>query len=105
MKTTITALAALGALILAHAPAQATDLALGEARYNENCVNCHGRAGRGMASFPSISGRDYSYIADRLTTYRAREMVGPNSAIMMSLAEELTDDEIANLATYIAESF
>ncbi|MGY6410341.1 MAG: c-type cytochrome [Alkalilacustris sp.] len=81
------------------------DLAAGEARYAENCVNCHGRTGRGMASFPAIQGRDAEFIAGRLLSYRAREMVGPNSALMFSLSDELTDQEIADLAAFIATAF
>jgi cytochrome c553 len=85
--------------------ARAADVAAGETRYTQNCVNCHGKSGKGMASFPAIIGRDVDYISDRLIQYRAREQVGPNSAIMMSLVGELTDDEIANLAAYISASF
>jgi cytochrome c553 len=85
--------------------AEAADLAAGQSRYEVNCVNCHGAAGQGMASFPAIQGRDAAYIAEKLETYRAREMVGPNSAIMMSLAADLTDDDIANLAAFIEDRF
>ena len=85
--------------------AQAGDIGAGEQRYNVNCVNCHGRGGKGMASFPPILGRDADYIAHRLTQYRGRESVGPNSAIMMSLVADLTDEEIANLAVYISTTF
>jgi cytochrome c553 len=81
------------------------DVAAGEQRYKVNCVNCHGKSGQGMASFPSIAGREAAYIAERLASYRAREMVGPNSAIMMSLTRDLTDAEIANLAAYISSTF
>ena len=84
---------------------RAGDILAGEQRYNVNCVNCHGRAGKGMASFPSIVGRDADYIASRLAQYRAREKVGPNSAIMMSLVSELTDEEIADLAVYVSTTF
>jgi len=81
------------------------DIAAGEARYNQNCVNCHGREGAGMASFPAVSGFDAEYISGRLVSYREREMVGPNSAIMFSLSRDLSDDDIANLAAYISDSF
>ena len=110
------ALAATAALVpaLAPAPAAATEVAAvglagdpaaGEARYRVNCVNCHGRTGRGMASFPSITGRDADYLADRLKSYRAREAVGPNSALMFSLTDELSDQDIADLAAFIATTF
>jgi cytochrome c553 len=98
-------LAVTAACALTTASAAAGDLTAGEARYKVNCVNCHGKQGQGMASFPAIAGRDAEYIADRLNSYRAREMVGPNSAIMMSLTRDLSDAEIGNLAAYIATTF
>ena len=93
------------ALALTVSEAQGGDAAAGEARYAQTCINCHGKAGKGMASFPSLIGRDADYIAGRLTQYRAREMVGPNSAIMMSWAEKLSDEEIADLAAYVSMTF
>jgi cytochrome c553 len=98
-------LAAGAALAMSLTHARAGEVVAGEERYLENCVNCHGKTGKGMASFPAVAGRDPSYISERLTTYRAKEMVGPNSAIMMSLAEDLSDEDIANLAAYIASTF
>ena len=93
------------AIALSASEASGGDAAAGETRYAENCVSCHGRAGKGMASFPAIVGRDADYIVGRLTQYRAREKVGPNSAIMMSWAENLSDKEIADLAAYISMTF
>ena len=104
MKTAIL-LAALAAGGLGAGQAAAADLSAGEERYGVNCVNCHGRTGRGMASFPSIAGRDAEFITSRLKSYRARETVGPNSALMFSLADELSDEDIANLSAFIAETF
>ena len=92
-------------IILNASDAVAGDPAAGETRYLQNCVHCHGKTGKGMASFPAIINRDEDYIAQRLKKYRAREKVGHNSAIMMSLASELSDDDIANLATYISKTF
>ena len=99
-------LLAIGAsLALSVAEARDGDAVAGKKRYLVNCVNCHGAAGKGMASFPPLLGRDADYIADRLIKYRAREKVGPNSAIMMSLSGELSDDDIANLAAYVSATF
>ncbi|MGF1660721.1 MAG: c-type cytochrome [Rubrimonas sp.] len=107
MRRTTMLIAAAGAFAmgLAAVEARAGDVAAGEARYRVNCVNCHGKTGKGMASFPAIKGRDAGYLASRLTTYRAKEKIGPNSAIMMSLTSELSDEDIANLAAYIASAF
>ena len=93
------------ALAVSVTEARGGDIAAGEKRYLVNCVNCHGNTGKGMASFPALEGRDADYIADRLMKYRAKEQVGPNSAIMMHLASDLSDDDIANLAAYVSEAF
>jgi cytochrome c553 len=93
------------ALCWAAATAQAGDVAAGEARYAQTCANCHGKGGRGMASFPSIKGRDAGYIADRLTRYRAGEKIGANALLMIPMASELTDAEIANLAAFVSTRF
>ena len=98
-------LVACSVLALSVAEAQAGDALAGETRYSKNCINCHGKAGKGMASFPSLVGRDADYIAGRLMKYRAKKKVGPNSAIMMSWAVKLTDEEIANLAAYVSMKF
>jgi cytochrome c553 len=98
-------LAICAVLAVTASEATAGDAAAGEARYAQNCINCHGSTGKGMASFPALIGRDADYITGRLTSYRARERVGPNSAIMMSWASKLSDEEIANLAAYISTTF
>ncbi len=93
------------ALTLSVTEARSGDIAAGEKRYLVNCVNCHGKTGKGMASFPALKGRDADYISGRLVKYRAKEQVGPNSAIMMHLASELSDEDIANLAAYVSATF
>lgn len=86
-------------------PAGAQDLSAGETIYENSCRNCHGPKAQGMASFPALAGRDEEYLVTRLTQYRAGETVGPNSALMQPNAADLTDDEIANVAAYIATTF
>lgn len=73
----------------------------GEARYNTTCINCHGTAGKGVASFPKISGKDISYTTSKLETYREGTKIGPNSSLMIMMARSLTDEEIANLSAYL----
>lgn len=91
------------ALTLGAGAVQAADKAAGETLFADACAQCHGPAGKGMASFPSLSGRDADYITSRLETYRAGEKVGSNSFLMIPNATDLTDEDIANLAAFIAD--
>lgn len=82
----------------------AVDIDAGKARYEKTCINCHGPAGKGAASYPKISGNEISYTTSKLETYRAGIKVGPNSALMIMMAKPLTDDEIANIAAYLKDA-
>lgn len=95
-------LAVATALTFSSAEARDGDALAGQARYSETCVNCHGPSGRGMASFPRLAGKDADYITGRLIQYRSGETVGPNSGLMIPMAKDLSDDEIANLAAYLS---
>jgi cytochrome c553 len=78
------------------------DVPAGEARYAQNCGNCHGPAGMGIASYPKLSGKEVSYLVDRLKTYRSGKKIGPNSGLMIMMAKGLSDEEIVNLAAYLS---
>ncbi len=86
-------------------PAGTADIAAGEALFADACAQCHGRTGRGMASFPSLTGMEAADVAELLKQYRAGETIGPNSALMRPVAAALSDQDIANLSTFIAEEF
>jgi cytochrome c553 len=88
---------------LAHA--QPGDVSAGKILYVNACAQCHGPKAKGMASFPSLTGKDAEYLVSRLETYRAGERVGPNSGLMIPNAKSLSDADIANLAAYISTSF
>ena len=90
-----------GLCLLLSGPAFSGDIKAGEARYAQNCGNCHGPGGMGLASYPKIKGKEISYLVDRLNTYRAGTKIGPNSDLMIMMAQPLSDVEIANLAAYL----
>ena len=85
-------------------PVFSGDPVAGEARYKKSCINCHGMAGKGAASYPKISGKEVSYVTAMLETYRDGIEVGPNSSLMIMMAMPLTDVEIANLAAYLKDA-
>ena len=80
----------------------ANDIEAGDERFHKNCHNCHGKAGMGVASYPKVSGLEFSYIVDRLNRYRSGEKIGSNSGLMISMARKLTDEEIRILAAYLS---
>lgn len=81
------------------------DLAAGETIFENTCRNCHGAKAQGMASFPALAGFDAAYLEERLEQYRSGEKVGPNSGLMIPVARELSDEDIANIAAFIATTF
>jgi len=80
------------------------DSEAGEARYKTTCINCHGAAGKGVASYPKVSGNEISYTVSKLETYRDGIKIGSNSSLMIMMAKPLTDQEIANLAAYLKDA-
>ena len=82
----------------------AADAEAGKVRYKKTCINCHGPAGKGAASYPKISGKEVQYITDKLETYRSGTKIGPNSGLMIMMAKPLTDEEIANISAYLKDA-
>jgi cytochrome c553 len=70
------------------------------------CMACHGPAGEGnpLAGYPSLAGQHGLYTTSMLNRFRSGETWGEddaNSIIMAGVANELTDAEIAAVASYI----
>ena len=71
------------------------------------CIGCHGITGY-QASFPEvhkvpmISGQSAKYIAAALTGYRQGDRRHPT---MRGIAASLTDQDIADVLTYVRQSF
>lgn len=70
------------------------------------CMSCHGPAGEGnpLAVYPALAGQHAVYTAKMLTGYRDGINWGASDApshIMNGAAANLTDEEIAALASYI----
>lgn len=69
------------------------------------CLACHGPAGTGnpTAAYPRIGGQHAEYTAIALKAYRNGERsAGAAGQMMTAVSQELTDDEISALASYIA---
>ena len=69
------------------------------AKTGQSCVDCHGAEGNAPidASYPKLGGQYADYLAQALQGYRGGQR---EHALMSSQAAELTDQQIADLASY-----
>ncbi|MDZ7791777.1 MAG: c-type cytochrome [Xanthomonadales bacterium] len=70
------------------------------------CAACHGPSGSGIpgAHYPRLGGQHADYTANRLKDYRNGVINGeddPYSKIMAAVAENMTDEEIEAVSSYI----
>ena len=75
----------------------------GEAKYVA-CGACHGAQGGGGVG-PALAGASVEYIVGRLNAYKAGEKVGSQSNLMWGQAAMLSEEDISDLAEYIAKEF
>mgnify|MGYP001555542125 CR=1 FL=1 len=67
------------------------------------CASCHGPAGQGVGSavFPSLYGQHAAYTGLQLKLYRSGERNTDPNRMMRGVAAQLTDEEIAAVASYL----
>lgn len=67
------------------------------------CARCHGSDGAsdGSGAFPILSGQSEYYLAEQLRSYASGAR---QNALMMSIAKNLTDEDIRNVAAYYASA-
>lgn len=83
-------------------PALAGDAAAGEQAYMaRGCIGCHGPGGHSANPdvYPSTAGRSEAYLTEQLNAFRNGERQNP---MMTPMVAGLTDDDVANLAAYLA---
>ncbi len=86
---------AAAAAFFASAELRAADLELGRYLATE-CMTCHGTASA-TSTIPNIFGLGEGHFVEVIRAYRVKALPNP---IMQSIAERLTDEDIAALAAY-----
>jgi cytochrome c553 len=112
MRRSLIALAASGMLAAPLMAQAAGDPAAGKEKY-ATCAACHGADGMGQGgAFPKLTGLGEDEVVKSLTAYREGDQeylksvgLGDRYGTMAPNASGLSDDDIANLAAYIAEEF
>ncbi len=88
--------------------AQAADLDNGRAVVeSHNCAACHGATLNNPVNpaYPKIAGQYADYIDAALRSYKAgghNPLFGRNNAIMAAQVEELSDEDMKDVAAYIS---
>jgi len=68
-----------------------------------SCYSCHGFNGRGAAPvYPVIGGQKYVYLVNQLKKWRDGTRANDPMAQMQAVAKNLTDDDIQNVAAFLA---
>lgn len=77
----------------------------GEILYSQKgCNGCHGIHGEGMHLYPVLMNKPKYLLVQKMKFYRGKKGVMNQTAqIMIPFAENLNDDEISYLTTYLSE--
>ena len=69
------------------------------------CQSCHGYNGRGASPvFPMIGRQRYVYLVSQLKMWRDGSRANDPAGMMRAVAKNLTDDDINNVAAFLATS-
>jgi len=66
-----------------------------------NCVACHAAELQGQGSFPRLSGQGYDYLVKQLNDFKSGQRKDVSGA-MAPVVAALSEQDIRNLATYLA---
>jgi len=68
------------------------------------CVACHGATGKGMAKagFPNIANQSVEYITSQLKQFKSGERANDKASMMRNISMKLSENDIDELAQFIA---
>ncbi|MEJ5210821.1 MAG: c-type cytochrome [Burkholderiales bacterium] len=67
------------------------------------CAGCHGPTGAGIpVQYPRLGGQHADYIIAQLKAFRTRERQNDPAKMMRMIADRMTEQEIKDVANYIA---
>jgi cytochrome c553 len=83
-------------------PVDAALLSQGEVKFKIVCSACHGANAEGRDNTPRLAGQPAEYLRKALTRFRDKDPSRAGS-VMMSIAADINDREIAALAAYLQQ--
>ncbi|MGZ5025898.1 MAG: c-type cytochrome [Methylobacter sp.] len=80
-------------------PVSAADATAGEQKAAA-CAGCHGPKGNSSnVQWPNLAAQQSTYLVNQLTAFKSGQRINP---VMQSMAANLNNDDIANLAAYFS---
>ncbi len=80
-------------------PVSAADIAAGEQKA-ATCAGCHGQTGNSSnAQWPKLAAQPATYLSNQLKAFKAGDRTNP---MMQSMAANLNNEDITNLAAYFS---
>jgi cytochrome c553 len=97
--------AALAALLLGTAVAEAAENSAALDLIRRECSTCHGAQGVSVSpTFPNLAAQPKQYLDAQLKAFRDRSRADPHAqAFMWGMAAQLTDDTIKQMAEFFAQ--
>lgn len=91
-------------LLSSFAAAAPADLAKGKQVAEQVCAACHAPDGNsGIAMYPKLAGQHPDYIFTQTIAIKKGERTTGSSAAMMPMVQNLSDDDIRNVAAFYAK--
>jgi len=67
------------------------------------CASCHGEAGNNpLPGYPKLAGQNEAYLVRQMKDFRSGERSNGLSALMTAYMSNVSDEEIAAIAEYLA---
>ena len=66
------------------------------------CVGCHLPNGVGAPRYPRLAGQRQAYVVQQLTNFKQGARTNDRARVMRSIAANLSEEEMAAIAEYLA---
>ncbi|AKJ43020.1 c-type cytochrome [Pragia fontium] len=91
-----------GALMINFSVYAAGDVEAGKSK-SAKCVSCHGVNGKvSIPTYPNLAGQNEVYLDVSMHAYKKGERTGGLATVMSAYVNNLSDQDIADLAAYYA---
>lgn len=82
-------------------PRSEGDIVAGEALYQKDCTECHGKTGRGRTIFPMLVGQYTSYLKKQMDAFRAGERPHDLEDAKKGSLMPLSEQDLHNILAYL----